>query len=1379
MESVALSRQPNKVSVKKINGDTDNGAFSAKKTLYDDVYGGSKTTLSPRFEDYSEIFSTFHAPRASSIPVLDLPAVDDADVFFDFRSAGFDYSEVFRGFNGSDFSVSFEELFRQPNEPNGVSEDEEAAWTPVETDSLSGDSDHFGNNQGRSNGDLFQSVDGTTQLHTIPGFKHVFDETTRLHRTEPSLQVVDDIDLDMEFHADKVMRKHPRKTVSHVGNFASGEQTLSSGLNVLDGGRGNGSHSSETFVTVSGISLRTLPSQVPPPSRPPPPLDDRKGYTSGFHSYSERVDSEDTPGDSSLPVSDVEVDINSSAAAMKEPLHRPEAKLRSAKELERKKGFEPNVKSSYDVMNNDSKISENVNSFNDERIQATHDWRSGKMKISATDERQKARKTYPETLKPLEGERLLNMIEEKQVKESRSCQESDRITRVGMWREATEFFELVGAEKSGNLIHPISHTNRQREHAKKDKMAEIPGQEENEKTSMVHQHGKTENKVHKAYRSGSLEDVSETRHKEHQQVESKKAKEADGPTLNEVQWSMKLEENGKKVIDDEEQQLAVKRHKQSKKVHENGKVQREAFALGAIGSKGKVKGFVELEEICEMSSEASKLDNPVEKEACERECEIIVKQAKFQNKEGPKEACESEEIEKIQKVAFKKEESDEGLKQTHGKVESEMRLKEDFELDMDDKITKESFEEGESEACERDQGKEKFTEVCNGYGKGNSLQEADDSEGIQNVVKNAPELEKNSENIAQRKKEMENPSNPAFMEGNVDISNEDSCSELYEKILKESSKKEKDNVLDKALEGNGEGNGEGINMKFAKETDVALEAESAEDLLAAQSPSIHDEKIGKLEVSWELIADQEIGITRTGCKIGEKKLEEIAVENLMANGEKRASEMAGGVSEHSGREPAEVGFSVTNADELGRSGEQTCTEKIKTVPQMDFVPKSQERKVAHEWGGSVKITRHVEDAIFPEESRDQSSPSQASLCGGYRRKRLVDEPQIVEEVVNAHKTSKDFNLAQSTKVKGKGLNEVPASIEKDAERMRRERELEKDRLKKMEEEMGREREREKDRMAVDRAMLEAEREREREKDRMAVDRTTFEARDRMFAEAREKAERAAFEKATAEARQRALSEARERLEKACAEARDKSYADKATAEARLKAERAAVERATAEARERAMEKVKVERAVFESKERLERSVSDKFGIYFRNDGRQASLSSDVSSSTGSRYAYSSVHGASSFSGRSEGGESAQRCRARLERYRRTAERAAKALEEKNMRDQLAQKEQAERNRLAETLDAEVRRWSSGKEGNLRALLSTLQYILGPDSGWQPIPLTEVITSAAVKKAYRKATLCVHPDKLQQRGASIQHKYICEKVFDLLKEAWNKFNSEER
>ncbi|CAN1781362.1 Auxilin-related protein 2 [Linum perenne] len=142
------------------------------------------------------------------------------------------------------------------------------------------------------------------------------------------------------------------------------------------------------------------------------------------------------------------------------------------------------------------------------------------------------------------------------------------------------------------------------------------------------------------------------------------------------------------------------------------------------------------------------------------------------------------------------------------------------------------------------------------------------------------------------------------------------------------------------------------------------------------------------------------------------------------------------------------------------------------------------------------------------------------------------------------------------------------------------------------------------------------------------------------------------------------------------------------------------------------------------------------------------------------------------------GETEERRRARLERHQRTQERAAKALAEKNQRDLNAQMEQEERHRIAETLDFEIKRWSAGKEGNLRALLSTMQYVLWPECGWQPVSLTDLITAASVKKAYRKATLCIHPDKVQQKGANLQQKYIAEKVFDLLKEAWNKFNSEE-
>ena len=61
-----------------------------------------------------------------------------------------------------------------------------------------------------------------------------------------------------------------------------------------------------------------------------------------------------------------------------------------------------------------------------------------------------------------------------------------------------------------------------------------------------------------------------------------------------------------------------------------------------------------------------------------------------------------------------------------------------------------------------------------------------------------------------------------------------------------------------------------------------------------------------------------------------------------------------------------------------------------------------------------------------------------------------------------------------------------------------------------------------------------------------------------------------------------------------------------------------------------------------------------------------------------------------------------------------------------------------------------------------------EQVLWPDCGWEPVSLTDLITSSNVKKVYRKATLCVHPDKVQQKGATIQQKYTAEKVFDILK-----------
>ncbi|XP_059626321.1 auxilin-related protein 2-like [Cornus florida] len=386
----------------------------------------------------------------------------------------------------------------------------------------------------------------------------------------------------------------------------------------------------------------------------------------------------------------------------------------------------------------------------------------------------------------------------------------------------------------------------------------------------------------------------------------------------------------------------------------------------------------------------------------------------------------------------------------------------------------------------------------------------------------------------------------------------------------------------------------------------------------------------------------------------------------------------------------------------------------------------------------------------------------------------------------------------------------------DSERQQRESEEEEREQRRLD----REREREKARQAVERATREA-RERAAAEARLKVERAAVEKAN---AQARERAERAAVQRAQAEARERAATEARERAEKAAAEARERANAEarekevqekaavaRAEAEARRRAERAAVERAAAEARQRAAAEAR-EKASRVNQKKNDNDLESFFSTGSRPSSapRPRANSSDpvlspqmqsrggpegarrtpsggvssnmrkASSATNIVDDLTSIFGAAPSSGEFPDveGESEERRRARLERHQRTQERAAKALAEKNQRDLQTQRDQEERHRIAETLDVEIKRWAAGKEGNLRALLSTLQYVLWPECGWQPVSLTDLITGASVKKVYRKATLCIHPDKVQQKGANLQQRYVAEKVFDLLKEAWNKFNSEE-
>lgn len=70
---------------------------------------------------------------------------------------------------------------------------------------------------------------------------------------------------------------------------------------------------------------------------------------------------------------------------------------------------------------------------------------------------------------------------------------------------------------------------------------------------------------------------------------------------------------------------------------------------------------------------------------------------------------------------------------------------------------------------------------------------------------------------------------------------------------------------------------------------------------------------------------------------------------------------------------------------------------------------------------------------------------------------------------------------------------------------------------------------------------------------------------------------------------------------------------------------------------------------------------------------------------------------------------------------------------------------------AKTMDPDklkVSEWTEGKKSNLRALLCSLHTVLWPEADrWQRYEMHQLVSPADVKKAYRKACLAVHPDKV--------------------------------
>ena len=68
--------------------------------------------------------------------------------------------------------------------------------------------------------------------------------------------------------------------------------------------------------------------------------------------------------------------------------------------------------------------------------------------------------------------------------------------------------------------------------------------------------------------------------------------------------------------------------------------------------------------------------------------------------------------------------------------------------------------------------------------------------------------------------------------------------------------------------------------------------------------------------------------------------------------------------------------------------------------------------------------------------------------------------------------------------------------------------------------------------------------------------------------------------------------------------------------------------------------------------------------------------------------------------------------------------------------------------LSDRVSERLQSWRAGKEGNLRALLGSLETVLWADAGWKKVGMGELILPGKVKVAYMKGIAKVHPDKVR-------------------------------
>ena len=134
--------------------------------------------------------------------------------------------------------------------------------------------------------------------------------------------------------------------------------------------------------------------------------------------------------------------------------------------------------------------------------------------------------------------------------------------------------------------------------------------------------------------------------------------------------------------------------------------------------------------------------------------------------------------------------------------------------------------------------------------------------------------------------------------------------------------------------------------------------------------------------------------------------------------------------------------------------------------------------------------------------------------------------------------------------------------------------------------------------------------------------------------------------------------------------------------------------------------------------------------------------------------------------------------ARRRRHEEARSRVEAAVREKLARDAVAAAQAEERHVVSDAMGPKLDAWVKKGKGNIRLYLATVQDVLWEGNTWKPISLPDLVAPLQVKKAWMKVLVNIHPDKVQQRGGTTTQRFVADKVFHVMLDAYNAFASKE-